>query len=605
MDFLSPLYLLAGAAAAVPLLLHLMRRRIGTRVDFPAVRYLARAEKENSRKLRLRNLLLMLLRVAAVLLVVAAAARPVAKISGGGHAPTALAIVLDNSLSTSTIIGRGPVLDELKAQATAVAKLATEEDRLWVVTANGATFGGGRGAVLNAIAGVEPLAGSGDLDAAFARANSLVRSAQAQEREIVVVTDGQASSWRSVRGRQDMRITAFQPRGEPPSNRAVTYAAASPVRWTPRGAVRARVQTPDSATYRISIEGRTLARGTATRDEEIIVRAAPAERGWTAGTMEVQPDELRGDDLRHFAVWIGPAPGVTVHSTLGIFASSAVDALVEAERVAAGDDLQLVPADQASTLPALLFAPADPVRAGVANRTLERLGVPWRLGPVRRARSSIISRTGVERALDGVTVSHRFVLVPRPGEPADTLAMAGGEAWIVAGKGYVLVASPLTPEASDLPIKAAFVPWLGEVISQRLSEDAGGVMSSRPGAQLARPRGALGLELTGGERLALRSDTITAPDIAGSYFFVSGELRVGALVVNAEPEESDLRRLSSNALRASLGAYLVTDDTLRLASEVFSSAPRRSVMLPILLATLAILLVESVLAGAGHRAKST
>ncbi|HEY7877884.1 MAG TPA: BatA domain-containing protein, partial [Gemmatimonadaceae bacterium] len=64
-DFLSPLWLMAAGAAAVPLLLHLLRRRIGARVEFPAVRYLARAEREHSRKLRLRNLLLMLLRIAA------------------------------------------------------------------------------------------------------------------------------------------------------------------------------------------------------------------------------------------------------------------------------------------------------------------------------------------------------------------------------------------------------------------------------------------------------------------------------------------------------------------------------------------------------------
>ena len=67
MGFLAPLWLLAGAAAAVPLLIHLMRRRIGARIEFPAVRYLVRAEREHSRDLRLRNLLLMLLRVAAVL----------------------------------------------------------------------------------------------------------------------------------------------------------------------------------------------------------------------------------------------------------------------------------------------------------------------------------------------------------------------------------------------------------------------------------------------------------------------------------------------------------------------------------------------------------
>jgi hypothetical protein len=35
---LAPLFVLLGAGAAVPLLLHLMRRRAGARIDFTAVR---------------------------------------------------------------------------------------------------------------------------------------------------------------------------------------------------------------------------------------------------------------------------------------------------------------------------------------------------------------------------------------------------------------------------------------------------------------------------------------------------------------------------------------------------------------------------------------
>src|SRR5205814_3580192 len=100
MSFLSPWFLVLAGAAAVPLLIHLLRRRIGVRVEFPAARYLARAEREHSRTLRMRNLLLMLLRMIAVMLVALAAARPTARSAGAGHAPTALAIVIDNSLST-------------------------------------------------------------------------------------------------------------------------------------------------------------------------------------------------------------------------------------------------------------------------------------------------------------------------------------------------------------------------------------------------------------------------------------------------------------------------------------------------------------------------
>ena len=142
MGFLAPLWLLAGAAAAVPLLIHLMRRRAGARIEFPAVRYLVRAEREHSRDLRLRNLLLMLLRVAAVLLITLAAAHPIIRMAGGGHARTALAIVLDNSLSTSAVEGGRPVLQQLQARAREVLQRASSTDRVWLVTADGVVHGG-------------------------------------------------------------------------------------------------------------------------------------------------------------------------------------------------------------------------------------------------------------------------------------------------------------------------------------------------------------------------------------------------------------------------------------------------------------------------------
>ena len=85
MGFLTPIYLLLGAGVAVPVLVHLLRRRSGARVDFPAARYLVRAEQEHSRQLRVRNVLLMLLRAAAVVLLALAAARPVIGVAGGGR----------------------------------------------------------------------------------------------------------------------------------------------------------------------------------------------------------------------------------------------------------------------------------------------------------------------------------------------------------------------------------------------------------------------------------------------------------------------------------------------------------------------------------------
>ena len=58
MTFLHPLALLGLAAAAIPLLLHLFQRRTPPEAEFPAVRYLAEAERRTARRLRLRHRLL-------------------------------------------------------------------------------------------------------------------------------------------------------------------------------------------------------------------------------------------------------------------------------------------------------------------------------------------------------------------------------------------------------------------------------------------------------------------------------------------------------------------------------------------------------------------
>jgi hypothetical protein len=62
-----------------------------------------------------------------------------------------------------------------------------------------------------------------------------------------------------------------------------------------------------------------VARGTAGPGQPILARAQPATRGWIAGALELEPDELRGDDVRHFAVHVGEAPALQVDAASGAF----------------------------------------------------------------------------------------------------------------------------------------------------------------------------------------------------------------------------------------------------------------------------------------------
>lgn len=614
MSFLSPLLLVLGAGAIVPLLLHLMRRRTGVRIEFPAARYLARAEKEHSRQLKLRHLLLMLLRVLAIACIALAAARPVSRLipRGGTHAPAAIAIVLDNSLSTSAIVAGRSVLDGLKDAAGLAIGRLSGSDRAWLVTADGAVQGGTPASVRAALARVQPLGGAGDPPAAVARAASLVGNAArvtAGDAVVGVLTDAQATTWGTTGPTVDAgaaRAIVFLPSDPPPPNHAVTDVEARPTRWTPRGEVAVRFSgVADSATYRIDLGSRTLARGTVSSDAAVSVHAAPPERGWVAGSVELEPDELRADDIRHFAVWIGPPPSIAVDFGVGPFATGALATLTSTGRATPDQTgIAIVPADQLATLPALIIAPSDPVRLGAANRALERAGVPWRLGAPRAGAAErvdgIVVGGDTARADADVSVTQRYPLTPHGVAATDTLARAGRAPWIVSGAGYVLVASPLDPSATSFPVRASFVPWLDAMLSQRLGSSAGGViLHAVPGATLPRPDWADELEGSDGTRRALVGATIALPSVSGVYFLRRGGARAGAIVADAEPRESDLRRLSPAALSARFkvtgGARMYTDRSA-WTNAVFAGNGSRSVLAPLLVLALIALIMESVLA---------
>ena len=601
MSVLAPWYLLLAAAAAIPLLVHLRRRRRGATVEFPAVRYLVRAQREHRRTLRLRNLLLMLLRVAIVLLLALAAARPVGRRMGGGHAPTAIAILLDNSLSTTVVLDGRTLLDRFRHEALAILAQATEDDRIVLVTADGAVLGGTAAVVRAGIGRVAPLAGAGDLADALRRAAGSEGATGLDGRRVVALTDAQRTAWsRSVATPNADLLVCTPSAGQPPANRAVIAAEAVPARWTPRGQISGRFLAADSVAYRVTLRGTTLARGSAAPGEEIQLRAAPPERGWLSGTVEIGPDELPGDNVRHFAVWIGAARAVRVSPGAGPFLAGAVEALVSAGRITTGADVAVVAADELTTLPALIVAPSDVVRAGAANRALARAGVQWRFG-ARRGESARATGDRLDSA--GVSVTERYELLAQPGTAADTLARVGAEPWIVAEPRYALLASPVRPEATTLPIRAAFAPWLDRLLAERLAGGPSALIAAEPGIRIRRPAWVDAVEGPDGTR-DVSGDSIYAPREPGVSFLLEHGRRAGALVVNAPAAESDLTRMTSGELTARLRAasVAIAADSASCAALAFRAGPRGSWMTPFLTGALLLLVGETALLVSRRRA---
>ena len=607
MSFLAPWWILLAGAAAVPLLIHLLRRQSAVRTEFPATRYLQRAAREHSTALRLRNLLLMLLRVLVVLLLAAAAARPLARIPGvgGGRTPTALAIVLDNSLSTSVIQGAGPVLETLRDSARLLVDAAAPTDRVWIVTADGRRLGGAPVAARAALDSVEALAGAGDLQGALAQAEATVMAAGGFAPRIALFTDGQRTAWkRPVSIARRVRVTVHSPRSAAPPNRGIAQLAPRPERWMPRGALALRVVTSDpaedSVAFHVALGAaratpRTVARGIAVTGAETSVRLAPTDTGWVAGFAESERDDLPGDDRRWFAVWAGAAPAVGSSAGAGPFVRSAVDVLRSDGRVRAGSDVLLLAAGelpQAGGNAAVLVMP--PVRAadiGAANRALARRGIPWRFA------GRVAGRLTSPASLDGVDVPAAYTLEPTRALPFDTLAMLGTQPWAVAaetgGARYVLIASPLHPDATELPVRAPFVPWLATVIHERLAGSAGRVVLAAPGGMVDHVTGADSLLLASGSVVAIEPRS-AAPLEPGVHFYMRGGVAAGALVVNAEESESVLARLGQDEVAGNItGAEVTVASRSRSwRAATFAGDGATSLVLPALAAALLLLVVE-------------
>ncbi|MEK6324133.1 MAG: BatA domain-containing protein [Acidobacteriota bacterium] len=132
MAFLNPIFLLGAMAAALPVLVHLVRRTRAPRIQFPSLMFLRRIEQKTIRRRKLRNLLLLLMRCAALLLLAFAFARPFFTGSNpvsasGDH--TSTVILVDGSYS----MRYGEVFNRARQSARNMINDAAADEELSIV----------------------------------------------------------------------------------------------------------------------------------------------------------------------------------------------------------------------------------------------------------------------------------------------------------------------------------------------------------------------------------------------------------------------------------------------------------------------------------------
>ncbi|MCW8129343.1 MAG: VWA domain-containing protein [Planctomycetota bacterium] len=123
MAFLNALLLGFTALGSVPIIIHLLNKRRFRPIQWAAMEFLLQAMKQNSRRLQLRDIILMLIRTAAVVFLALALARPTiaGKVSLlGGRANTGAVILLDNSFSMGYNNGRETRFESARRQVKTI-----------------------------------------------------------------------------------------------------------------------------------------------------------------------------------------------------------------------------------------------------------------------------------------------------------------------------------------------------------------------------------------------------------------------------------------------------------------------------------------------------
>ena len=222
MGLLSPIFLAGALAAAVPIVLHLLKREPEARVRFAAVRFLRRAPVEHADRRHLRELLLLALRIAAVLFLALAFARPFFGSDAQAGSTRVTVVALDTSLSVSA----PQQFARARALAHAAVDRASSSDPLAVITFADAAEVAVRPTTDRALAqaAIEhavPGAGATRYRAALSAA---VQQLQGAPGTVVVVTDLQASGWdegdrMSLPAAVDLQVADV---GQAPPNLAVT-----------------------------------------------------------------------------------------------------------------------------------------------------------------------------------------------------------------------------------------------------------------------------------------------------------------------------------------------------------------------------------------------
>jgi hypothetical protein len=215
MQFLAPLFFVALAGLAIPVLLHLTQREKKQIVRFPSLMFVRRIPYQSVRRRKIQHWLLLMVRLAALALIILAFTRPLidrTDLPTAGSSAREVVILLDASYS----MGFGDRWARAQEAAREEIARLTASDRGSVVL-----FGSGAEIQIRSTAERSRLQASVDAAApgvsatrfapALKVAGGIVADSTLPRREVVLISDFQRGGWRGEEGARLPPNTTLKP----------------------------------------------------------------------------------------------------------------------------------------------------------------------------------------------------------------------------------------------------------------------------------------------------------------------------------------------------------------------------------------------------------
>ncbi len=196
------------AAAAIPIVIHLLNRRKFRQVTWAAMQFLLAAVRKNRRRIRIEQWLLLAIRTLIILLVVAAMAKPFLETFGAviTGRRTHRVLVIDASLSMGYNSGESSRFDQAKALAAQLVKDSRPGDAASIILMGDpprVVIGDptqNLGEVRKEIDELAITHGGTNLAATFEAVDRVLEVSPIPQKEVVFLTDLQATSWKPPEG---------------------------------------------------------------------------------------------------------------------------------------------------------------------------------------------------------------------------------------------------------------------------------------------------------------------------------------------------------------------------------------------------------------------